>query len=233
MRRWWCEQAWPARPEGLRRPARAARTTGRTRSHRGTRRAWRKWTSWPEGPCRSARRDRQGRPHRSSRQGHSRPERRQRRPRRARPAGVRGTGGTDRRGTSRDRSRRSRPLLDVAEARRCSLHLVGLDVGDRGLAHPGDLHRRLARRQRLLRTQDLVEASARSAGDVIDHQSSPRRIFQTSPPRVTTYAFLPMISSDVGWFRCHATPVNPSPVTLRSLPVFGSAGEPGSWPGVK
>ena len=47
------------------------------------------------------------------------------------------------------------------------------------------------------------------------------------------YAFLPMSSSDVGWFRRHATALKPSPATLSNLPVFGSAGEPSGWPGVK
>jgi len=62
----------------------------------------------------------------------------------------------------------------------------------------------------------------RSSGD-----QAPRRIDQISPPSVTTYAVLPMNSSEVGWFRCQATPVNPpSPSTMRSRPVLGSAGEP-------
>src|SRR4051794_4577917 len=61
-----------------------------------------------------------------------------------------------------------------------------------------------------------------SSGD-----QSPRRIVQISPPSVTTYAVPPMNSSEVGWFRCHAPAVNPpSPLTIRSRPVLGSAGEP-------
>jgi hypothetical protein len=60
----------------------------------------------------------------------------------------------------------------------------------------------------------------RSCGD-----QAPRRIDQISPPSVTTYAVLPMNSSEVGWFRCQATGVNPpSPSTMRSRPVLVSAG---------
>ena len=60
-------------------------------------------------------------------------------------------------------------------------------------------------------------------------------IFKTFPVRVTTYALVPMISSEVGRLRPVAMGVMvPSRrLTLSSAPVPGSAGVPSSWPGVK
>ena len=46
-----------------------------------------------------------------------------------------------------------------------------------------------------------------------------------------TYAVFPMNSSEVGRSRGSVMTVKvPSPLTLTSAPVFGSAGEPGSPP---
>src|SRR4030095_5599943 len=54
-------------------------------------------------------------------------------------------------------------------------------------------------------------------------------IFQISPVRLTTYAVFPMHSSEAGRSRGSVMTANvPSPLTLTSAPVFGSAGEPGS-----
>ena len=56
-------------------------------------------------------------------------------------------------------------------------------------------------------------------------------IFQISPVRVTTYAVFPMNSSEVGRSRPSVMTVKvPSPLTLTSAPVFGSAGEPSGSP---
>ena len=52
-------------------------------------------------------------------------------------------------------------------------------------------------------------------------------IFQIPPPSVTTYAVLPMNSSEVGRSNGANTSVKvPSLLTLTSAPVSGSAGEP-------
>ena len=49
-------------------------------------------------------------------------------------------------------------------------------------------------------------------------------IFQISPVRVTTYAVFPMNSSEVGRSRPSVMTVKvPSPLTLTSAPVFGTA----------
>ena len=56
-------------------------------------------------------------------------------------------------------------------------------------------------------------------------------IFQISPVRVTTYALFPMNSSEVGRSRPSMMAVKvPSPLTLTSEPVFGSAGVAGGLP---
>src|SRR5262249_5671389 len=53
-------------------------------------------------------------------------------------------------------------------------------------------------------------------------------IFQTSPVRVTTYALCPMIWNELGRSRPVTTGVKtPSSPAFMSMPVFGSAGEPG------
>src|SRR5262249_37985569 len=56
-------------------------------------------------------------------------------------------------------------------------------------------------------------------------------IFQISPPSVTTYAVVPMNSSEVGRLRSSVTTEKvPSPLTFTRAPVSGSAGEPGGPP---
>src|SRR5262249_3414075 len=57
-------------------------------------------------------------------------------------------------------------------------------------------------------------------------------IFKMSPVRVTTYAVVPMNSSEVGRSRPAVMTVKvPSALTFTSAPLSGCAGEPGGAPG--